>query len=200
MCTLGNLLTLHFPHYHFDIQGEIIKSRTSESSRSQTRRASYQPNDLKVSSTTGNSTSGREEVWTTKQSSSQVLEDDFVLPSRQEEAELIQRKNRLTVPGNTTASQQQRSSSQGSQSSRFNRFSSFRNSFNSMTSSRKDKKKKGLSRTGTRTAPREETIPFQLNSVSQIDKFCRVIFPLTFIVVNYFYWNLYLNDEEDDII
>jgi len=46
---------------------------------------------------------------------------------------------------------------------------------------------------------REETIPFQLNSVSQIDKFCRVFFPVTFIVVNYFYWNNYLNDDDEDL-
>ena len=54
--------------------------------------------------------------------------------------------------------------------------------------------------TTTRDRRREETIPFQLNSVSQIDKFCRILFPVTFIVVNYFYWNNYLNDDEDDIL
>jgi hypothetical protein len=172
------------------IQGEIVKSRSSERSQG---RSSYQTDDMKVSSTTdvNPTTPVRETVWTTNQSYHVSGGFSDFDSHRDGTTGPVQRKNRLAVPVNIIHHQD--SPLGQTNGLRFNRFSSFRNSFNSMTNNRNKKKKKP-----GRTAPREETIPFQLNSVSQIDKFCRVVFPLTFIIVNYFYWNNYLHDEEDD--
>lgn len=42
-----------------------------------------------------------------------------------------------------------------------------------------------------------DSLPIRLNSVSQIDVVARVVFPICFLVINYFYWNTYLGDEEE---
>lgn len=40
-----------------------------------------------------------------------------------------------------------------------------------------------------------DSLPIRLNSVSQIDVVARVVFPICFLLINYFYWITYLGDE-----
>lgn len=54
--------------------------------------------------------------------------------------------------------------------------------------------KGGLKRTFSRSK-KSETISFHLNSVSQIDRMSRVLFPIAFIVINIMYWHMYLSAE-----
>ena len=44
---------------------------------------------------------------------------------------------------------------------------------------------------------RESSIRVQLNSVSQIDRASRVIFPITFLIMNFVYWYIYLQAENN---
>jgi hypothetical protein len=41
-----------------------------------------------------------------------------------------------------------------------------------------------------------DSIPIRLNSVSQIDIVARIVFPICFLIINYFYWITYLHDDE----
>ena len=48
---------------------------------------------------------------------------------------------------------------------------------------------------GRRKSDRRQSISWQLNSVSKIDKISRVIFPLAFIIMNLVYWYIFLRAE-----
>lgn len=81
-------------------------------------------------------------------------------------------------------------------SSSFNRFSSFRESVNqrlkSLSGSSSGIHTKRSVTIGSNTG---HTISFQLNSVSDIDKVSRIIFPLAFLITNFLYWTTYLADD-----
>lgn len=46
--------------------------------------------------------------------------------------------------------------------------------------------------------PSSDSIPFRLNSVSKIDKCSRVLFPVTFAIINYFYWHTFMLEDSED--
>jgi hypothetical protein len=52
-----------------------------------------------------------------------------------------------------------------------------------------------IRKTFSRKKSRRESISFQLNSVSKIDRIARIIFPLAFIIMNLVYWYTYLRAE-----
>ena len=45
--------------------------------------------------------------------------------------------------------------------------------------------------------PSIDSIPFRLNSVSNIDKASRILFPITFAIINYFYWHTFMLQDDD---
>ena len=59
------------------------------------------------------------------------------------------------------------------------------------------KRKEGRKQAQERKAP-FDSLPIRLNSVSQIDVIARIVFPICFLVINYFYWITYLGDESED--
>lgn len=95
-------------------------------------------------------------------------------PSSSLEARPPARRSSPRPPGGETG---------GGAKGRGGRFSSFRQSFH-----------RGLRRTFSRS--RNQMVTFQLNSVSQIDRISRVVFPISFAIVNFFYWNYYLQAED----
>ena len=42
--------------------------------------------------------------------------------------------------------------------------------------------------------------PIGINSVSMIDRASRVLFPLSFLIFNIFYWSLYLRNDHEHAI
>ncbi|RWS29987.1 GABA-gated ion channel-like protein [Leptotrombidium deliense] len=89
----------------------------------------------------------------------------------------------LTSLANTHCSGRQTRNAQTANKS-MNRISSLRASIN-----------RGLKRTFSRNKSKKETVTFQLNSVSQIDRISRIVFPFAFIIINFIYWNTYLTAE-----
>lgn len=86
------------------------------------------------------------------------------------------------------------------QKNRFNR-SEWMNSENrqgnndsSSSSKRKSKNTPRMSQGN----PSSDSIPFRLNSVSKIDKCSRILFPVTFAIINYFYWHTFMLEDNDD--
>lgn len=45
--------------------------------------------------------------------------------------------------------------------------------------------------------PSIDSIPFRLNSVSKIDKASRILFPIAFAIINYFYWHTFMLQDDD---
>ena len=89
-----------------------------------------------------------------------------------------------------------------------NRLSSFRNSLRSRLRSsfrqRPSQQRKSCIALGQNGKPAaamcrqtETSIRVQLNSVSQIDRVSRVIFPLFFSLLNFIYWIIYLQAERN---
>ncbi|RWS11223.1 GABA-gated ion channel-like protein [Dinothrombium tinctorium] len=88
----------------------------------------------------------------------------------------------LTSPHSSARQRHQRTSQFANKS--INRFSSLRASIN-----------RGLKRTFSRSKSKKETVSFQLNSVSQIDRISRIVFPFAFVIINFIYWNTYLGAD-----
>ena len=60
---------------------------------------------------------------------------------------------------------------------------------------RKGKRKRHLRAKRNATMTPFDSLPIRLNSVSQIDVVARIVFPICFLIINYFYWITYLGDE-----
>lgn len=61
----------------------------------------------------------------------------------------------------------------------------------------KDKKKYKRKPIKSQGNPSIDSIPFRLNSVSSIDKASRILFPIAFAIINYFYWHTFMLQDDD---
>lgn len=177
------------PHSH--TQGEIVKSRSSTkvsgSKTPTTSQGVYPFTAISISQSIADQQAPKRDAFGDTGAGIQILDQDIAPVLR----------NRAQVSSGQTRVPQEGTSDSSAATGGLNRFSNLRNSFSNYYSSGRRRKKISASVRVRQSRRKEaEAIPFQLNSVSQIDKFSRVFFPVTFMVINYIYWSYYLKDEE----
>lgn len=188
---------ISFPVSYFHsshTQGEIVKSRSSTkvsgSKTPTTSQGVYPFTAISISQSIADQQAPKRDAFGNTGAgilSSQILDQDIAPVLR----------NRAQVSSGQTIVPQEGTSASSAATGGLNRFSNLRNSFSNYYSSGRRRKKLSASARVRQSRRKEgEAIPFQLNSVSQIDKFSRVFFPVTFMVINYIYWSYYLKDEE----